>query len=310
MVLRGLRCWPMAHETHHHSHVAGYWPVLLTLGFAVVEALGGWYSGSLALLGDAGHMFSDAASLLLAAMGAWVARRPPSSRHTYGLVRAEIIVALVNGVVMLLVITFIAFEAIQRLRVPQPVQGGEVMLIALLGLLVNIAVAWQLGKQEHNLNTRAALLHVMGDLLGSVAALAAGAVIYCTGWTPIDPLLSLFIVALILFSTVNLLREVLHVLMEGVPLNLELEVVARDMAAQGPVASVHDVHIWTLASGNVALSAHVVLPDLLAWPAVLSEMREMLHERFDIDHVTLQPELLSVEGKPAPVVWHGRLGPQ
>lgn len=295
----------MTHE-HHHTHSSSQWPILLTLGFAIVEAIGGWYSGSLALLGDAGHMFSDAAALMLAWIGAWVARRPPSPRHTYGLVRAEVVVALVNGMAMLLVIGSITWEAVARLRHPQPVQGAEVMLIAVLGMLVNIAVAWTLSKQEHNLNTRAALLHVLGDLLGSVAALAAGAVVYFTGWTPIDPLLSLFIVVLILFSTLRLLREVLHVLMEGVPFDLELEEVAQAMARQPGVASVHDVHIWTLASGNVALSAHVVLADLLAWPEMLSELREMLHERFDIDHATLQPELALCADTPEPIVWHGR----
>jgi len=296
----------MAHDLHHHhrpSAVTGYWPIVLTLAFAVVEAVGGWFSGSLALLGDAGHMLSDAAALGLAWLGAWIASRPPSHRHTYGFVRAEVIVALINGVAMLLVVLAIGAEAIQRLRVPQPVQGGQVMLIALLGLLVNVAVAWQLGKQGRNLNTRAALLHVMGDMLGSVAALLAGAVVYFTGWTPIDPLLSLFIVALILYSTISLLREALHVLMEGVPFGLELEAVAREMAAQQEVASVHDVHIWTLSSGSVALSAHVVMPDLLAWPRVLAAMREMLHERFDIDHITLQPELLAPPDVPVPVVW-------
>ena len=262
------------HPTQYRQHqrtgsAAGYWPMVLTLGFAVVEAVGGWLSGSLALLGDAGHMFSDTAALGLAWLGAWMAQRPPSHRHTYGFVRAEVIVALVNGVVMLLVVTAITVEAVQRLRFPQPVHGAPVMLIAFVGLLVNIAVAWQLGRQQKSLNTRAALLHVMGDLLGSIAALLAGAVIYFTGWMPIDPLLSLFIAVLIMFSTLSLLREALHVLMEGVPFELELATVAREMAAQEDVASVHDVHIWTLSSGSVALSAHVVMRDLMAWPRVL-----------------------------------------
>jgi cobalt-zinc-cadmium efflux system protein len=297
----------MAHDTHshhhHHTHnsATGYWPIVLTLGFAVVEAVGGWLSGSLALLGDAGHMVSDALSLGLAWFAAWVGSRPPSRRYTYGFARAEIIAALVNGVAMLLVGTVIVVEAVQRLQVPQPVQGGQVMLIALLGLLVNILVAWQLGKQERNLNTRAALLHVMGDLLGSVAALLAGVIIYFTGWTRIDPLLSMFIVALILYSTFNLLREALRVLMEGVPLGFELEAVAREMAAQKDVVSVHDVHVWTLSSGSVALSAHVVMHDLAIWSQVLAGLRHVLHEHYDIDHVTLQPELAVVEGI---VTWH------
>jgi cobalt-zinc-cadmium efflux system protein len=301
------------HDGQHdyHTHIyQGYgnpllWPLLLTLGFAVVEAAGGWFTGSLALLGDAGHMFSDAAALTLAWLGAWAARKPPSVKHSYGLVRAEVMVALVNGLLMLVVVTAIALEAIQRLHAPQPVQGGEVMLIAFLGLLVNLIVARRLSQNQaqHNLNSRAALLHVIGDILGSIAALAAGAVIHFTGWLPIDPILSLFISALILYSTFNLLREVLRVLMEGVPRHLDLSSVGRAMGEVAEVREVHDVHIWTLSSSVVALSAHVVLQDMEAWPRVLPMLREMLHERFVIDHVTLQPEI-AVAPQSIQIAWH------
>src|SRR5690606_4814358 len=165
----------------------------------LVEAVGGWLTGSLALLGDAGHMLSDSAALGLAWLGVWIARKPASKHHSFGFMRAEVIVAAANGLFMLVVIAFIVIEAIERLRTPQPVQGAEVMLIAFIGLLVNIAVAWQLHKGQHNINARAAFLHVLGDLLGSAAALAAGAVIYFTGWLAVDPILSIFICALILF---------------------------------------------------------------------------------------------------------------
>lgn len=269
------------------------WPLLLTAAFACIEAVGGWYTGSLALLGDAGHMFSDVAALGLAWLGAWIARKPASHIHSFGLMRAEVIVAMVNGLVMLVVVTAIVYEAIQRLQTPQPVQGAEVMLIAFLGLVVNIVVAKQLHQHQHNINSRAALLHVMGDLLGSVAALAAGAVIYFTGWMPIDPILSLFISALILFSTIQLLREVLHVLMEGVPRHLDIAVVTSTMAELPQVDGVHSVHIWALSSEVTALSAHVALQDMNKWHDVLLSLRSMLHERFDIDHVTLQPEVSS-----------------
>lgn len=301
------------HDGQHDYHTHIYqghgnpllWPLLLTLGFAVVETAGGWFTGSLALLGDAGHMFSDSAALGLAWLGAWMARKPPSVKHSYGLVRAEIMVALVNGLLMLAVVTAIALEAIQRLHVPQQVHGVEVMLIAFLGLLVNLTVAWRLGQNQaqHNLNSRAALLHVIGDALGSVAALAAGAVIYFTGWLPIDPILSLFISVLILFSTLNLLREVLRVLMEGVPRHLDLGSVGRAMGEVAEVREVHDVHIWTLSSSVVALSAHVVLQDMEAWPRVLPALREMLHERFAIDHVTLQPEIPAAM-QSSQIAWH------
>ncbi|MEO6147492.1 MAG: cation diffusion facilitator family transporter, partial [Sulfuriferula sp.] len=159
------------------------------------------------------------------------------------------------------------------------------------GLVVNIFVAYQLSRGEQTLNVRAALLHVLGDMLGSVAALIAGAVIYFTGWLPIDALLSLFVVALILVSSIRLLREALHILMEGVPKNLDLPEVGLALAQTAGVTSVHDLHIWTLASGKVSLSAHLDIPTMQDWPGILHSTRTMLHSRFDIDHVTLQPEL-------------------
>lgn len=279
---------------HHHHHAGGnhlLWALAATLGFAFVEALTGYWAGSLALVSDAGHMFSDAVALGIAAFAGWVAQRPPSHRHSYGFARAEVIAALVNSVIMLFVIAFIVAEAVQRLHQPQPVAGGAVMVVALLGLLVNVGVAFILSHGDHDLNTRTALLHVMGDMLGSFAALLAGAVIYFSGWMPIDPLLSLFVSALILYSAVDLLREALHVLMEGVPLHLRLEKVGQAMARMEGVRSVHDLHIWTLSSGRVALSAHVELGEMGIWPEVLAATRTMLHEEFAIDHVTLQPEV-------------------
>ena len=280
---------------HHHSHHpatsnALFWPLLLTASFALVEAVGGWVTGSLALLGDAGHMLSDSAALGLAWLGAWVARKPASSHHSFGFMRAEVIVAAINGLLMLVVIAFIIYEAIERLQSPQPVQGAEVMLIAFIGMLVNMVVAWQLHKGQHNINSRAAFLHVLGDLMGSAAALAAGAVIYFTGWLAADPILSLFICALILFSTLKLLGEAVHVLMEGVPSHLDINEVSAAMTTTEQVHQVHSVHIWALSSEVTALSAHVVLQDLQTWHEVLENLRRMLHEKFDIDHVTLQPE--------------------
>jgi cobalt-zinc-cadmium efflux system protein len=164
------------------------------------------------------------------------------------------------------------------------------MGVAALGLIVNIIVAWMLSHGEKTLNTRAALLHVLGDLLGSVAALIAGVVIYFTGWTAIDPILSLVICALILFSGFNLLREALHVLMEGVPASLDLPEVGLAMAGAPGVTSVHDLHIWTLSSGTVMLSAHIVIKDMARWQEVLGALKELLHDRYNIEHITLQPE--------------------
>lgn len=289
-------------QEHHHeaSSSALLWPLLLTLGFAFVEAIGGWVSGSLALIGDAGHMFSDCAALGLAWFASWIARKPASDRHSFGLIRAEVMVALVNSIAMLILVGVIVFEAIQRMQNPAQVHGLEVMVIAVIGLIVNIFVARHLHQHiahDHahgngNINSRAAFLHVLGDLLGSAAAILSGAVIYFTGWFPIDAILSLLIASLILVSTIRLLREALHVLMEGVPLEINLEQVQALMLKTGHVTGVHQLHVWALSSNLKALSAHVVLDDIHHWQHVLIDLKHALHEHFDIAHVTLQPELV------------------
>jgi cobalt-zinc-cadmium efflux system protein len=288
------------HAGHHgHHHAAGNAPgqqralliaLLLTASFAIIEALGGWYSGSLALLSDAGHMLSDALALGMAALAARLASRPPSARHSYGLVRAEVLAAAFNALLMLAVILAITVESVQRLLHPEPVAGGPVMVIAGIGLLVNVITAVVLARAGNGLNVRAALLHVLGDLLGSVAALAAGAIILFTGWLPADPLLSLLVVLGILVSTLRLLGEAVHVLMEGVPHSLDLDQVGHGMAAIVDVRGVHDLHIWMLASGQTALSAHIDIERLDCWPKVLRRLRSHLADRHDIRHVTLQPE--------------------
>jgi cobalt-zinc-cadmium efflux system protein len=284
-----------AHTHHEHAHAASGGKTLLialaaTLGYAVVEAGGGLLFGSLALLSDAGHMLSDALALGLAAFAAWLGARPAGTRHSYGFARAEVVAAFVNSLALLLVVVFIAVEAVGRLLDPHPVAGLGVMLVAAVGLIVNLAVAFVIGRGAQDLNTRAALLHVVGDLIGSVAAITAGAVIYFTGWQPIDPLLSIVIAVLILGSTVRLLRDTLHVLMEGVPSGLRMEEIASALKALEGVRAVHDLHVWTISSGQAALSAHVELDDLARWPAMLENARRMLQSRFGVAHVTLQPE--------------------
>lgn len=284
------------HVQHHVGHEHGgnvlLKALIFTLAFAVVEVVAGLWSGSLALLSDAGHMVTDATALGFAALAAWFARKPPSSRHTYGLVRMEVLAALGNSLLMLGLVGYIAFEAVQRLQHPQPVMGGAVMGVAAVGLGVNLVVAWMLHHEGgDSLNTRAALLHVLGDLLGSLAALIAGAVIWRTGYTPIDPMLSLLVSALILVSAWRLLSESLHVLMEGVPPHVSLEDVAHDMGAIPGVYRVHDLHVWTLSSGQVALSAHLELGAFDDWERILRAACQRLDERHGIRHVTLQPEL-------------------
>ena len=292
------------HHHHHHHHPHGstsngkllLFSLLFTLLFAVIEAVTGWLSQSLALLGDAGHMLSDSVALALAALASWVALRPPTQRHSYGLQRFEVITALVNGLIMLLIVVAILVHALDRIAEPRAVASVPVMIVAGLGLIVNVVIILLLSRGQENLNIRAAMLHVMGDILGSVAALISGVVIYISGWYLVDPILSLFICAILLFSSVRLLREAMHVLMEGVPLHLDLKEVGDRLASHdASIVSVHDLHIWSLSSGRIALSAHLVLRDLSRWDSLLRDIEQMLQQQFGIDHTTLQPESMVVE---------------
>jgi cobalt-zinc-cadmium efflux system protein len=281
------------HPHHHAPHASGgalRAAAALTIAFAVVEAAGGWWTGSLALLSDAGHMLTDGAALALAAAAAWVARRPPSERHSYGLGRAEIVAAFANSGTMLLIVVALGYEAIVRLREPAPVNGAAAAVIALAGLALNLVILRRLSPHGHDLNARAARLHVLGDALGSIAALVSGVVIALSGWTRIDPIASLAICVLIAISSVRLLRESLHALMEGVPHGLSVEAVGSEMASVGGVVSVHDLHVWMLSGSRMALSAHVVVGSMAHWERTRRELQSRLHQKFGIDHVTLQPE--------------------
>ncbi len=294
-------------SSHLHAHRAGdakhrhvsedrsqkilAWSLALTLGFAAVEGGAGFWSNSLALISDAGHMVTDATALGLALLAQLIARRPPSAKHSFGFGRAEALAAFVNGLALLAVIGWIIWEAVHRLAKPEQVDAEAVFIVATIGLVVNVLVAWTLSHDKHSLNTRAALVHVLGDLLGSVAALTAGAVIYYTGWLQIDPLLSIFVSLLILKSTISVLRESYHFLMEGVPHHIDYLQVGSDLAAVKGVLSVHDLHVWEMSPGQPALIGHVEVRDLQEWPQVLSAVKAMLLERHGIDHITLQAEL-------------------
>jgi cobalt-zinc-cadmium efflux system protein len=286
-----------SHHTHNHAHPPSnqnglYLAAGLTLAFAVIEAGAGWWANSLALLSDAGHMLTDTSALLIAALGGWLAQRKPTHRHSYGFGRAEFIAAAINGLLMLAVVSFVVIHAIERVQQPLDVKGEAVTVVAFVGLLLNGLVLYLLGHDhgEADLNRRAAMLHVLGDLLASIAAVLSGVVIVATGWTLIDPILSLAIAVLILYSTARLLREAVHGLMEGVPLGVSLTAIGNEMAARPGVVSVHDLHVWSLSSKHIALSAHVVLEDLAQWNAILKDIQVMLLENHGIDHVTLQPE--------------------
>lgn len=293
---------------HHHDHphhdkaprTALTVALALTFAFAGVEALTGWWAQSLALLSDAGHMLTDSLALGLAVFAAWLSQRPPSHRHSFGLARVEVLAALVNAGFMFAVVIGIAWSAAERLLAPRPVTGEAVAVVAVAGLMVNIAAAWILSRGEQTLNTRGALLHVLGDMLGSIAALASGLVIMLTGWMPIDPLLSILICVLVLLSTLRLAREAIHTLIEGVPAEISLPAVGRRMAQVPGVLSLHDLHIWALSSSRIALSAHIVVHQFADWERLLPELRAMLHDEFGIDHVTLQPEMAAPTVVPLP----------
>jgi len=297
-----------SHAGHAHNRSSGTdqtsskltWALLLTLSFAAIEAATGWWANSLALMGDAGHMLTDAGALGLAAVAALVARRPATKRLTYGMGRVEIIAAIVNVLFMLAVVAGIVYAALQRLQEPAAVNGLPVIIVAALGLILNIVLLKILSHGHGDLNTRGAALHVLGDLLGSVAALASGLVIWLTGWTPIDPILSVLICLLILVASIRLLGQALRVVMEGVPPHLDLDDIGMQLASIEGVHQVHDLHVWNLSSNKVALSAHVVLRDMRQWPALLERLNTTLREQFQIDHTTLQPEAPEAVAVPMP----------
>lgn len=266
--------------------------VILTGGYALVELFGGLWANSLALLADAGHMATDSAALVFALAANWIARRPVSERHSFGLARTEVIAAFVNAIAMLAVVAWLFIEGVGRILQPEAVRGGMVFAVAGVGLAINVLVAWTLSREQGNVNTRAALIHVMGDLLGSVAAIAAGVIIYYGGPTIIDPLLSMLVGGLILRSTIGVLRETTQVLLDGVPEGVDYTKVGRALAAVPGIVSVHDLHVWCMVPGRGAVSAHVLVDDIEHWPVVLHNARRLLHKEFGIDHITLQPEWL------------------
>jgi len=263
----------------------------VTAVFAAVELTGGLFTGSLALVADAGHMATDVLALGLSLFAAWMAGRPSTPRKSYGYYRLEILAALANGAALVAIAAWIAWEAIQRLASPQTVNAGPMILIALAGLLANLLSGFVLSRQsEDNLNVHAAFLHVAGDAAGALGAMIAGAVILLAGWRQADPAVSLFIAGLILLSSWRVLRESVDVLLEGTPARINLIELEQAMTAVQGVASVHDVHCWAVTSGFVAMSGHAELDGTANEHQVLDRLTEVLTSRFHIAHVTIQPE--------------------
>ena len=283
------------HDHHHRPAAADgerriFWVLLLTGGFMVVEAVGGWLAGSLALIADAGHMLSDTAALALAWAAFRVARRPHDAKRSYGYHRFEILAAFANGLALFAIAGWICFEAVGRLRDPVPVLGVPMLVVACAGLAVNLVALFVLrGGDRANLSVRAALLHVLGDLLGSAGAIAAAIVILATGWTPIDPILSIFMTLLILRGAWDVTRRAGHVLMEGTPDGFDAAAMRADLMTAVPgLTDVHHVHAWMLNAERPVVTLHVCLAPSTDAAAALAAIKVRLKERFGIAHSTVQ----------------------
>jgi cobalt-zinc-cadmium efflux system protein len=264
--------------------------LVVVLAFGVLEVVVGWLSGSLALASDGLHMLTDAAALALAWGAQWIARRPADARLTFGYERIESLAGFVNALSYLVLLAWIVFEALQRLSAPPPIDTGLALPVAVLGLLVNIAVWWMLHSDADDLNVRGAMLHVIGDLAGSVVAICAILAARYTGLTVIDSLMSLAISVLLLISTLRLLRDTARVLLNATPPGLDPTELATSLSSVPGVRAVHDLHVWLMAGGQPALAAHLVVDRLEDWPRVLDEVRAVMDQRFAIHHLTLQPE--------------------
>ncbi len=284
---------------HHHHHApeqsgsASRLAVTLVLIalFFLAELIGGWWTGSLALLADAGHMFSDMAALGIALGAAWVSSRRGTSQHTFGFYRAEILAALANGSLLFLVAGAIFREAWERFHSPQDILAGPMLAIALGGLVVNlISLSVLHGGRNHDLNLRGAWLHVLGDTLGSIGVIAAALLVWGYGWTWADPAASVAVCLLILYSAWNLVSEAARILMEHAPSDIDVESVRSHLLAIPEVVDVHCLHIWTISSGLRSISAHLVVDMTMEPSEELARIRETLSRDFSLDHITLQIE--------------------
>ena len=264
----------------------------------IAEAVGGWLTNSLALIADAGHMLTDVAALTLTLFAIWFAARPATSKKTYGYYRLEILAAFVNGIALVLLSIWIIYEAFERLQSPPDIAGTQLILIATGGLVVNIIAAYLLhSDHKHDLNMRGAFLHVIGDLLGSVAAIIAGVLIVGFGWMWADAAGSVLISVIIIIGAWRLILDSVNVLLEGTPRHINLGAVESTILDTAGVGGVHDLHVWTISSGIEALSAHITHDDSVAHSELLVAVRRKLHDNFGIDHLTIQMETLDREAE-------------
>jgi len=286
------------HE-HDHDHTpevtdknarAVAWAGLLIASFMFAELIGGWLAGSLALMADAVHMVTDAASLGLAWWAFQQAKKPADARLTYGRDRLPVLIAFANAIFLLVVTAWICIEAVGRFLEPETVLAGPMLIIAVLGLLVNIGAFFILQRGgDGSLNIRSAILHVLGDLLGSVGAIAAAIIIYVTGWYPIDPILSVFVALLIVRSAVSVLRQSAHILLEGAPADIDRDTLKSDLLSEVPgLIDVYHIHLWSLAEGKVNATMHAVIAPEGQSETVLDQMRRRLESHHGIAHVTIE----------------------
>lgn len=296
----------MHHHDHSHAHEANDYhgrrkgnktgltvALLITAAIMVMEFVGGLLTNSLALLSDSGHMLSDTSSLALSLFAMWIAARPPSTSKTYGFYRFEILAALFNGLSLFVIAGFIIWEAYDRFFAPPDVSSGYMMLIALIGLVANLASAWVLMRQgdvKDNVNLRSAYLHILGDAIGSVGAILAGLLIYFFSWNIADPIISVVVALLILKSAWGVIDQTIHVLMEGTPATIDASEVADALRSIPGVKSVHDLHIWTITSGLDSLSCHIVIENESISQQILQTAIGLSEDKFSIQHTTLQIE--------------------
>lgn len=280
----------------HHAHESGMkLKIVLSITFiyALIELIMAIFSKSLALGTDAVHMFTDSFALFLAAYMAKISQKPADHNYSYGRGRADTIGALMNGIFMLIIIGFIIYEGISRFINPIAVNGLSVTLVASIGLCINI-ISLKLLHGGDSLNTKAAFLHVLGDMLGSVSAIVAGIIIYYTGYMQADAILSILVSIIILVPTFKILASSIKILMESVPEHISYIKVGEDILSIKEVLSVHDLHIWTMNSEDTSLSAHIIIDDIKKWHSVLNDVQKILLEKHNIHHITLQPECHNV----------------
>jgi cobalt-zinc-cadmium efflux system protein len=291
----------MSHDHSHGTRSSGSVTRLkialgLTFLYMIAEGVGGWLANSLALFADAGHMLTDVAAISLTLFAFWFAARPATSKKTYGYYRMEILAAFVNGVALVVLSLWVIYEAIQRWQSPPEIKGFQLLVIASGGFVVNITAAWLLHSgNKHDLNMRGAFLHVIGDLLGSVAAIAAGSLILAFGWVWADAAGSVLISAIIIVGAWRLISDSVNVLLEGTPTHINLSAVEDSILETNGVTGIHDLHIWTISSGIHALSVHISHDETVVHSDLLAVVRGKLHDSFGIDHLTIQMETANRE---------------